>query len=50
MRDTSRRWHPLLRKTKSILADPYRAGIRREELAEDIGPFMTWAIDLIDKC
>ena len=44
LRGTTRRWRRLLRKTEAILADPYRAGIRPDDLMAEVEPFMNWAI------
>jgi predicted nucleotidyltransferase len=49
LRETTRRWRPLLRKAKAILSDPYRAGIRPDDLMAEVGPFMNWAVILIEE-
>ena len=44
LRETTHRWRPLLRKTAAILTDPYRAGIRPDDLMAEVEPFMNWAV------
>ncbi len=46
--ETTRRWRPLLCKTEAILTDPYRAGIRPDDLMADVEPFINWAIRLTE--
>ena len=49
LRETTRRWRPLLRKTEAILTDPYRAGIRPDDLMAEVEPFVKWAIILTEE-
>ena len=49
LRETTRRWRPLLRNTEAILSDPYRAGICPNDLMAEVAPFMNWAIILTEE-
>ena len=49
LRETTSRWRSLLRKTEAILTDPYRAGIRPDDLMAEVEPFMNWAIILTEE-
>lgn len=37
-------WERLLETTEQILADPYRAGVRPDELLAELGPFVAWML------
>ena len=49
LRNTSRSWHPLLKKTEAILADPYGAGVPPDDLMAEVEPFIDWAIGLAER-
>lgn len=49
LRSTWRRWRPLARTARDVLEDPYRAAVPPDDFMRQVHPFMTWAIDLIEK-
>ncbi len=48
LRSITRRWRPLLKMTEATLRDPYQAAVPPDEFMKQVGPFVTWAMVLIE--
>lgn len=45
LRQASPQWRPLVRKTETILADPFHAAVPPDAFVHDLQPFMDWVIN-----